>query len=172
MLHPWAPNPFPGAPPAPPVLSQRRSLGSPCQLPGWPDAPVMASSLPRLATCPPCALAVVAESTGVLPGHTAAPGGGDQPQSCLWMAHGGGPSPEVCVAEIAVPMASTTSTSSFLGIWSLCPAIIFPVDFLPWISEQSCSFLLGCGRLRLPCAPAEPCPSLALPSNSCLCTGL
>lgn len=153
MLHPWAPNPFPGAPPAPPVLSQRRSPGSPCQLPGWPDASVMASSLPGLATCPPCALAAVAESTRVLPGHRAAPGGGDQPQSCLRMAHGGGPSPELCVAEIAVPMASTTSTSSFLGIWSLCPAIIFPVGFPPWISGAVLLFLAGMWAATTPLRP-------------------
>lgn len=35
---------------------------------------------------------------------------------------------------VHVPGASTTGTSSFLGIWSLCPAVILPADFLLWVS--------------------------------------
>lgn len=69
--------------------------------------------------------------------HTPAPGG----WTSLWMAHDGGPFLYMPAAEIAVPMLSSAGTSSFLGTWSLCPAI---TDFLPRISLLP---LLGCELL-------------------------
>lgn len=51
-----------------------------------------------------------------------------------------------------VPRAST---GSFLGIWSLCPAIMLPADFLPWLSG---ALLLRCEQIHLPCVPLSPVP--------------
>lgn len=66
---PWAPKAFTGAPAALLVHSLCSSLGSLCQLPHWPDTPV------------------VARSPGTLPGHTPAPGGGDQPLTVVCGCH-------------------------------------------------------------------------------------
>lgn len=62
-------------------------------------------------------------------------------------------------ACVHVPRASTAGTGSFLGIWSVCPALILPADFLPWVSG---ALLLRCEQIYLLCAPAESCPSLSL----------
>lgn len=68
---------------------------------------------------------------------------------------------------VHVPRASTAGTSSFLGIWSLCQALILPADFLTRLSG---AVLLRCEQIHLPCTPAESCPSLALLRSSYLCS--
>lgn len=118
------------------------SLSSLCQLPHWPDTPMVARSL------------------GTLPGHTPAPGGGDQPLKAVCGCH-----------------AMVAFSHTFPGLALLAPAASLASGASP-SSDTPCrlptrvsgALSLGCEQIHLPCVPAESCPSLALPRSFYLCS--